>query len=169
MILSMCQWPSQGPTARHYQRDDLGRPKEETLWCNEQKRVASGSLNYHMSSGGFTLSVAKPWCSHLFFFLVYRSEAILLAIVMWQSSRAEMNQEGKDNEARSWSYSQSKRPGATLCYLQGVWRYHDYNVHERSFNIRDQVPRSIQNESGLHKVNSRWEGPFLIFQVTRPR
>jgi hypothetical protein len=26
----------------------------------------------------------------------------------------------------------------------------------------------IQDESSLHKLNSRWEGPFVVKQVTRP-
>ena len=26
----------------------------------------------------------------------------------------------------------------------------------------------IQDETGLHKLNSRWEGPFIITKVTRP-
>jgi hypothetical protein len=53
-------------------------------------------------------------------------------------------------------------------YLQGIRRYHDRNVRERSFNIGDLVLRRIQDKSGLNKLNSRWEGPFVIKQVTRP-
>jgi hypothetical protein len=30
------------------------------------------------------------------------------------------------------------------------------------------VLRRIQDETGLHKLNSRWEGPFIISKVTRP-
>jgi hypothetical protein len=65
-------------------------------------------------------------------------------------------------EARCTALVQSAR------YLQGIWHYHDCNVRERSFNIGDLVLRHIQDESGLHKLNSRWEGPFVIKQVTRP-
>ena len=53
-------------------------------------------------------------------------------------------------------------------YLQGVRRYHDRNVQQRSFNIGDLVLRRIQDETGLHKLNSRWEGPFIVSKVTRP-
>jgi hypothetical protein len=53
-------------------------------------------------------------------------------------------------------------------YLQGIRRYHDHNVREWSFSIGDLVLRRIQDESGLHKLNSRWEGPFIVKQITRP-
>jgi hypothetical protein len=39
--------------------------------------------------------------------------------------------------------------------------------HRRSFSIGDLVLRRIQDESGLHKLNSRWEGPFVVKQSTR--
>jgi hypothetical protein len=40
-------------------------------------------------------------------------------------------------------------------------------VKELSFSIGDLVLRRIQDKSGLHKLNSRWEGPFVVRQVTR--
>jgi hypothetical protein len=54
-------------------------------------------------------------------------------------------------EARCTALIQSAR------YLQGIRRYHDRNVREQSFNIGDLVLRRIQDESGLHKLNSRWK------------
>ena len=53
-------------------------------------------------------------------------------------------------------------------YLQGVRHYHDRNVQQRSFNVGDLVLRRILDESGLHKLNSRLEGPFIVSKVTRP-
>jgi hypothetical protein len=53
-------------------------------------------------------------------------------------------------------------------YLQGIRRYHDRNVRERSFSIGDLVLCHIQDESSLHKLNSRWEEPFIVKQITRP-
>ena len=47
-------------------------------------------------------------------------------------------------------------------------RYHDRNIQERSFNVGDMVLRRIQDETGLHKLNSWWEGPFIVSKVTRP-
>jgi hypothetical protein len=65
-------------------------------------------------------------------------------------------------EARCTALVQSAR------YLQGIRRYHDRNIRERSFSVGDLVLRRIQDESGLHKLNSRWEGPLVVKQVTRP-
>jgi hypothetical protein len=59
-------------------------------------------------------------------------------------------------EARCTTLVQSAR------YLQGIRQYHDCNVRERSFSIGDLVLRRIQDESDLHKLNSRWEGPFVV-------
>jgi hypothetical protein len=53
-------------------------------------------------------------------------------------------------------------------YLQGVHHYHDRNIQERSFNVGDLVFRRIQYDNRLHKLNSRWEGPFIVLKVTRP-
>ena len=63
-------------------------------------------------------------------------------------------------EARCNALVQSAR------YLQGIRRYHDRNGRERAFSIGDLVLQWIQEETGLHKINSRWEGPFIIKQVT---
>jgi hypothetical protein len=38
-------------------------------------------------------------------------------------------------------------------------------MRERSFSIGDLVLRCIQDDFGLHKLNSRWEGPFVIKQL----
>ena len=107
------------------------------------------------------------------FFLTYGSEAVLPADIMWKSPRVEAYQEGEVDEARQLeldiveearinTLTQSAR------YLQGVRRYHDRNVQQRSFNVGDLVLRRIQDETGLHKLNSRWEGPFIVSKVTRP-
>jgi hypothetical protein len=53
-------------------------------------------------------------------------------------------------------------------YLEGIQRYHDRNVKERSFNVGDLVLRRILNTEGLHKLSSPWEGPFTIARVTGP-
>jgi hypothetical protein len=107
------------------------------------------------------------------FFLVYGSEAILPADVMWKSPRVEMYNEGKADEARQLELDSIEEARCTALvqsarYLQGIRRYHNHNVRERSFSIGDLVLCRIQDESGLHKLNSRWEGPFVVKQVTRP-
>jgi hypothetical protein len=51
-------------------------------------------------------------------------------------------------EARCAALVQSAR------YLEGIRRYHDHNVKERSFNVGDLVLRRIQNTEGVHKLSS---------------
>jgi hypothetical protein len=107
------------------------------------------------------------------FFLVYGSEAILPADIMWKSLRVEMYNEGEVDEARQLELDSVEEARCTALvqsarYLQGIRRYHDRNMRERSFSIGNLVLRRIQDEFGLHKLNSRWEGPFIVKQVTRP-
>jgi hypothetical protein len=107
------------------------------------------------------------------YFLVYGSEAILPADVMWDSPAVEQYDEGVSEdsrrvdidgleEARCAALVQSAR------YLECIRRYHDRNVKERSFNFGDLVLRRIQNTEGLHKLSSPWEGPFTVAKVTGP-
>jgi hypothetical protein len=107
------------------------------------------------------------------YFLVYGSEAILPADVIWESPAVEQYDEGisEDSrrvdingleEARCAALVQSAR------YLEVIRRYHDRNVKERSFNVGDLVLHRIQNTEGLHKLSSPWEGPFTIANVTGP-
>ena len=123
-----------------------------------------------MWSGGCELSLAKL-LDNLLFFLTYGSEATLLADIMWKCPRVEAYQEGEAveaqqldldsvEEARINALTQSAR------YLQGVRHYQDCNIQRRSFNVRDMVLRRILDETGLHKLNSRWEGPFIVSKVT---
>jgi hypothetical protein len=105
------------------------------------------------------------------YFLVYGSEVILPADVIWNSPAVEHYDEGVSGdsrrvdidgleEARCAALVQSAR------YLEGIRRYHDRNVKERSFNVGDLVLRHIQNTEGLHKLSSPWEGPFTVAKVT---
>jgi hypothetical protein len=84
-----------------------------------------------------------------------------------------MYNEGEADEARQLELNSVEEARCTALvqsarYLQGIRRYHDRNVKERSCSIGDLVLHHIQGESGLHMLNSRWEGPFIIKQVTRP-
>ena len=92
---------------------------------------------------------------------------------MWRSLRVEAYQEGEEDEARQLVLDtvEEARVNAltqSARYLQGVRHYHDRNIQQRSFNIGDLVLRRIQDETGLHKLNSRWEGPFIVTKITRP-
>jgi hypothetical protein len=92
---------------------------------------------------------------------------------MWESPAVEQYDEGisedsrrVDNdgleEARCAALVQSAR------YLEGIRRYHDRNVKERSINIGDLILLRIQNTGGLHELSSPWEGPFTVAKVTGP-
>jgi hypothetical protein len=103
------------------------------------------------------------------FFLVYGS--ILSADVMWKSPRLEMFEEGEANTTRHLELDSAEEIRCNVlfqsaCYLQGVQRYHDRNVQRRSFNVGDMVLQRIHDGTGLHKLNSRWEGSFIIHNAT---
>jgi hypothetical protein len=92
---------------------------------------------------------------------------------MWDSTAVEHYDEGVSEdsrwvdidgleEARCAALVQSTR------YLEGIRRYRDGNVKERSFNVGDLVLCRIQNMDGLHKLSLPWEGPFTVAKVTGP-
>jgi hypothetical protein len=107
------------------------------------------------------------------YFLVYSSEAILPADVIWNSPVVEHYDEGISEDSRRVDIDGLKEARCAALvqsarYLEGIRRYHDRNVKERSFNVGDLVLCRIQNTEGLHKLSSPWEGPFTIARVTRP-
>jgi len=84
-----------------------------------------------------------------------------------------MYQEGEADKARKMELDSVEEAKCNALvqsarYLQGVRRYHNRNIQERSFSVGDMVLRRIQNEVGLHNLNSRWEGTFIVSKVTRP-
>jgi hypothetical protein len=69
-----------------------------------------------------------------------------------------MYNEGEADEARHLELDSVEEAHCTVLvqsarYLQGIQRYHDRNMKERSFSIGDLVLRRIQDESGLHKLS----------------
>jgi hypothetical protein len=107
------------------------------------------------------------------FFLVYGSEAILPADVMWKSPQLEMFEKGEADTARHLELDSAEEIQCNVLfqsarYLQEVRRYHDKNAQQCSFNVGDMVLRRIQDDTGLHKLNSRWEGPFIVHKVIDP-
>ena len=67
---------------------------------------------------------------------------------MWKSLRVEAYQEVEADEARQLELDslEEVRINAltqSVRYLQGVRRYHDRNVQQRSFNVGDLVLRRI--------------------------
>jgi hypothetical protein len=84
------------------------------------------------------------------YFLVYGSEAILPADVMWDSPTVGQYDEGISEDSRQVDINGLEEARCTALvqstrYLEGIQRYHDHNVKERSLNIGDLVLRRIQN------------------------
>jgi hypothetical protein len=107
------------------------------------------------------------------YFLVYGSEAILPADVMWDSPVVEQYDEGISEDSRQVDIDGLEEARCTALvqsvrYLESIRRYHDRNVKERSFNVGDLVLRRIQNTKRLHKLSSPWEVPFTVAKVTGP-
>jgi hypothetical protein len=78
------------------------------------------------------------------FFLIYGSEAILPADVMWKSPRLEMFEEGEADPSRYLELDSAEKIRCNIFlqsarYLQGVHHYHDRNVQRLSFNVGDMV------------------------------
>jgi hypothetical protein len=92
---------------------------------------------------------------------------------MWDSPVVEQYNEGISEDSRRVDIDELEEPRCAALvqsarYLEGIRRYHNRNVKERSFNIDDLVLRRIQNTEGLHKLSSPWEGPFSIAKATGP-
>jgi hypothetical protein len=107
------------------------------------------------------------------YFLVYGSEAILPGDVIWDSPAVEHYDEGISEDSRRVDIDGLEEAHCAALiqsarYLEGIRRYHDRNIKERSFNIGDLVLCRIQNTEGLHKLSSPWEGPFTVAKVTGP-
>jgi hypothetical protein len=92
---------------------------------------------------------------------------------MWKSPRLEMFEEGEADTARHLELDSAEEIWCNVLfhsvrYLQGVCRYHNRNIQWRTSNIRDMVLQWIQDDTGLQKLNSRWEGSFIVHKVTGP-
>jgi hypothetical protein len=92
---------------------------------------------------------------------------------MWDSPAVEHYNEGVSEDSRRVDIDGLEEARCTALvqsarYLEGIRRYHDRNVKERSFNVGDLVFRHIQNTEGLHKLSLPWEGPFTVAKVTGP-
>jgi hypothetical protein len=42
-------------------------------------------------------------------------------------------------------------------------------VRGRSFNVKDLMLQRVMTTKHKHKLSSRWEGPYIIAQIMRPR
>ena len=104
------------------------------------------------------------------FFLVYGSEAVLPADLIWTSPRIEQYDEGEAEHTRRLELDSTEevRVNATLQsakYLQGLRRHYNKNTQSRSLQVGDLALRRIQKTDGRHKLLSPWEGPFIVTKV----
>ena len=104
------------------------------------------------------------------FFLVYGSEAVLPADLIWMSPRIEQYDEGEAEHTRRLELDSTKevRINATLQsarYLQGLRRHYNKNTQPRSLQIRDLVLRRIQKTDGWQAARIN---PELLDEGTYP-
>jgi hypothetical protein len=133
-------------------------------------KEASGSRNYPMHSGGCVLNPPSQWDSR---HISWSTAPKLFYLPTSDSPAVEQYDEGISEDSRRVDIDGLEEACCSALvqsarYLEGMRRYHEHNVKERSFNIGDLVLRRIQNTEGLHKLSSPWEGPFTVAKVTRP-
>jgi hypothetical protein len=133
-----------------------------TRWLAELPHVIWGLRTQVSSATGFS-----P------FFLVYGSEAVLPTDVAFGAPRIQFNEEGEAEQTlRVDLNSLEEQRLATVmrqaCHDQQFRRYHDRNVRETSFNVRDLVLSRIQKTDDMHKLSAPWEGPFIVTEVISP-
>jgi hypothetical protein len=107
------------------------------------------------------------------FFLVYGSEAVLPTDLAFGTPCIQQYEEGTTEETRKVDFgSIEEHCVAALMrhtrHEQQLRRYHDRNVHERSFNVGDLVLRRIHDTTGMHKLSAPWEVPFIVMEVVGP-
>ena len=101
------------------------------------------------------------------FFLVYGSEAVLPADLIWTSPRIEQYDEGEAEHTRRLELDNTEevRVNATLQskkYLQGLRRHYNKSTQSRSLQVGDLALRRIQKTDGRHKLLSPWEGTYKL-------
>lgn len=107
------------------------------------------------------------------YYMVYGSEAVLSKDVTFRSPRVEHYNDSTSDQARADDVDRAEEERLAACvqlakYLEGVRRYYDRNVKERSFAVGDLVLRRRQSSARMHKLSSPWDGPIIVKAVTRP-
>ena len=106
------------------------------------------------------------------YFLVYSSEAILLADIAFRAPRVKHYDEEQDVAVRTENVDRAEEECLIACvriakYLEGLWRYYNRDIKGHSFVVGDLVLRRKQKTKGMHKLSSLWEGPYVVKEVTR--
>lgn len=107
------------------------------------------------------------------YFVLYGSEVVLPTEVAHQSPRVENFNEETSNDARELDIDALEERCLDTCaqnvrYLASVRRYYNHNVKDRLFVVGDLVLRRKQKTTGLHKLSSYWEGPFMVKAIMWP-
>jgi hypothetical protein len=107
------------------------------------------------------------------FFMVYGSEAVLPADLIFGAPRLtfESIAEAKETRLEDIDVLEEERLNMVIQsarYKQALRRYHDKAMRHRSFAVGDLVLRRVLTEEGWHKLSLPWEGPFVVAEVTWP-
>jgi hypothetical protein len=107
------------------------------------------------------------------YFLVLGSEAVLPADVAFRAPRIENYDEDKNDQAWQDNVDYLEKVRLVTCvwmakYLDGLHKYYNRNIQERSFAVDDLILHKNQKTDRIHKLSSPWEGPYIIKAVTRP-
>ena len=105
--------------------------------------------------------------------MVYGTETVLPADIVFRSARVENFDEDKAKEVRELEVNSAEEKRLDSCvrtskYLAVLRRYYNKNVKEWFFVVEDLVLKWKTNKASVHKVATPWEGPFMIKEVTRP-
>ena len=100
-------------------------------------------------------------------FLVYGAKGVLPTDQLHDTPRVVQYTEAEAKEARENDVDllEEARLLALSCsevYQEDLRRYHSRKVKPRVFREGDLVLRLIQRTSGMHKLSSPWEGPFIV-------
>jgi hypothetical protein len=118
----------------------------ESKWIEELPKVVWGLRTQVSRATGYS-----P------FFLVYGSEDVLPADLIWTSSRIEQYDAGEAKHTRRLELDNTEevRVNATLQsarYLQGLRRHYNKSTQPHSIQVGDLVLRRIQKADGCHKL-----------------
>jgi hypothetical protein len=105
--------------------------------------------------------------------MVFGSEVVLLADIVFRSPRVKNHDEEKSDEARELKINCTEEQRLDTCarmtkYLEGLCRYYNHNVKDKFFMVGDLVLHRKHKTKGLHKLSSHWEGPYMVKAVTWP-
>jgi hypothetical protein len=108
------------------------------------------------------------------FFMVYGAEAILPPEVTMGSLCVKTYDEAMQDQLwrEDIDLVDERRWQAAIknaCYRQVLRRYHQQFVRSRELQVDDLVLRRVLSQEGMNKLSPRWEGPYRVTQVCRPR